>query len=89
MSLNKPTIPEVLPLIHRLYSGEDSCSRYSGCVGGHLHIVLADTNVEDHMVRYCLEEALKDECETCIKLARLLLQMSQTQRVKLSARAYE
>jgi hypothetical protein len=79
----KPTVPEVLPLVRRLYNEDDLCSRNSGIVGGHLHIVLDDGNVEDSNVQFCLQEAIKDHCATCIRLAELLLLMSKTQRAKL------
>lgn len=84
----KPTIPEVLPLVHRLYRGVDPCTRDAGLIGGHLHIVIDDGNVEDGHVAYCLEEARKDQCQTCITLGELLIKMSKTQRSRLSAEAY-
>ncbi len=80
----KPTVPEVLPLVHRLYDEDDVCTRDAGCVGGHLHIVLDDDNGEDGCVAFCLEEARKDGCATCLRLAELLMQMSRTQRLKLA-----
>lgn len=86
--MNKPTVPDVLPMVRRLYRGDDPCSRGSGSVGGHLHIVLDDGNVEDGHVSYCLEEAMADQCETCVKLATLLRQMSRTQRGRLPDLAY-
>lgn len=85
----KPTVPEVLPLVHRLYRGDDPCvPHHSGNVGGHLHIVLDDGNVERGHVQFCLDEARKDGCVTCIRIAELMIQMSPTQCGKLSDRAY-
>jgi len=81
----KPTVPEVEPLVQRLYDGTAPCSRDAGCVGGHLHIVLDDGNIEDGHVQYCLDSATCDDCVTCIKLAKLLTQMSRTQRRKLAS----
>ncbi len=80
----KPTVPEVAPLVRALYRGDDECSRGSGNVGGHLHIVLDDGNIETGHVSFCLDRALEDDCETCARLARVLLQMSRTQRSKLA-----
>lgn len=82
--MTKPTVPDVLPLVRRLYKDIDVCSRGSGCVGGHLHIVLDDCNVEDGHVAYCYEQAKLDDCDTCVALCKLLLEMSKTQRSKLA-----
>lgn len=79
----------ILRDVHRLYQGRDECSRDSGSVGGHLHIVLDDGNIEDGHVQFCLDEARRDACETCIRLAELLLEMSLTQRAKLLTRIRE
>lgn len=85
----RPTVPEVLPLVHALYRGEAPCTRGSGGVGGHLHVVLDDGNVEHGHVRWCLDSAVSDGCGTCADLARLMLRMTPTQRGVLSSRAYE
>lgn len=85
----KPTVPEVLPLVRSLYRGLDLCTRDSGGVGGHLHIVLDDGNITDSDVRFCLDEARHDKCATCVKIAELLMQMSRTQRAKISEMAYD
>ena len=84
----KPAVPEVLSLVRRLYAQDDPCTRDAGCVGGHLHIVLDDGNVEDGHVAFCLTKAQEDGCTTCITLAGLLMRMSKTQRSKLSEGAY-
>jgi hypothetical protein len=82
----KVTVNDVLPLACRLYHEEALCTRHTGNVGGHLHIVLDDGNERDSDVQFCLDEALQDKCDTCITIARLLLRMSKTQRLKLSFR---
>jgi hypothetical protein len=80
--MNKPTVPEVLPLVQALYATEH------GQMGGHLHIVLDDQNVDTDHVEYCLKAARFDQCKQCEELAELLMRMSPTQRKKLSLRAY-
>lgn len=70
----KPTVPEVLPQINA-YLAQPGNS-----VGGNLHIVLADGNVKDSHVQFCLDEAVADGDEEGARLARLLLKMSKTQR---------
>lgn len=75
--MKKPTIPEVLPLIQAYYA------KPGNGVGGNLHIVLEDLNVEDSHVRWCLEYAEKQGDTDGVELAKLLLAMSKTQRLKL------
>jgi hypothetical protein len=75
---SKPTIPEVLPLVHayRDKPGNE--------VGGNLHIVLADGNVSDADVEFCrfaAREAGDMEGEI---LACILATMSKTQRKKIA-----
>jgi hypothetical protein len=82
--MTKPTVPEVLPLVHALYRSEHG--RYGG---GCLHIVLDDRNVADDNVRFCIEWAQKEACESCRELGEVLLMMSKTQRLKLAAQAYK
>lgn len=81
----KPTIPEVLPLVNQLYLEEDPCTKDAGCVGGHLHIVLDDGNIEDGCVQFCLDQAIEDNCPTCRTIAEQLMQMSKTQRKKIAS----
>lgn len=54
-------------------------------MGGSLHIVLEDCNVEDRSVRYCMEYATERSDWQGVLLAMILLQMSRTQRSRLSA----
>lgn len=73
----KPTIPEVLPLLREYVATPGNG------VGGSLHIVLADGNVADHHVRFCLEQAKAKGDSKGVELAELLLRMSKTQRIRL------
>ena len=54
-------------------------------VGGALHIVLEDVNVEDHHIEWCLKEIeqLPEDKELFLKCANNLLKMTKTQRKKL------
>jgi hypothetical protein len=75
----RPTVPEVLPLVRALYA-----LPFHG-VGGHLHIVLDDGNIEDGSVRFCLDAARGANCAPCAELAEKLLEMSKTQRLRVCA----
>lgn len=75
-----PDCRPVIELVKRLYSGEDDCTMGSGGAGGHLHIVLDDDNLNDDSVQFCIDLAEKDNCITCLTLAKLMLQLSTTQR---------
>ncbi len=79
---DKPTVPEVLPLVHDLYRSDH------GTVGGCLHSVLDDGNIEDGAIQYCLKEAEAEDCKPCTTIARLLMRMSRTQRTKISRNCY-
>jgi hypothetical protein len=74
---NKPTIPEVAPVIAAYVKkpGND--------MGGSLHIVLDDGNIESHHVEFCRNYARDQGDEDGEKLAELLLQMSASQRRRL------
>ena len=71
----KPLVPEVAPFVRALYG---RCS-----VGCCLHVVLDDGNLEDDFVRSAVEWAIERGHADCEHLARLMLQMSRTQRRKL------
>ena len=72
----KPSIPEVLPIVRELYS-----ERPTGCC---LHIVLDDCNVDDHAIQFCWEYAHKRGHVRCLRLAELLGKMSKRQRLFLA-----
>ena len=78
MQLSRPAVPDVEPLVRAYYAlpGND--------MGGSLHIVLEDGNVADHHVMSCIDFARERVDEDGMWLARVLLTMSRTQRLKLS-----
>lgn len=71
------TIPEALPFVQKLYSRHGA-----GCC---LHVVLDDGNVKDDDVKFCIEEAQTKGHQDCLELAKILLEMSKTQRKKLGS----
>ena len=73
----KPTVPEVLPLAECYYGLPGNG------VGGSLHIVLDDENIENGHVLFCWEQAIHTGDGPGEYLAWLLLGMSETQRLKL------
>jgi hypothetical protein len=75
----RPTVPDVVRI------ARDYLTRPGNSVGGNLHIVLADKNLEDGSVRYCYEQAAAARDVQGAWLARLLLQMTRTQRERVYA----
>lgn len=73
----KPTLPEVAPLVAAYYA------KPGNSVGGSLHIVLDDGNVEDGNVRFCVETARESGDDDGLLLAGLMLKMSKSQRMRL------
>lgn len=73
----KPTIPEVLPAVRELYARHGA-----GCC---LHIVLDDGNIHDSNIEFCIKYAIEEGHPECEALARRLLLMSRTQRLKLGS----
>ena len=71
----KPTIPEVVDRF-RAYHDEH-------LAWGSLHIVLADGNVANDHVEFCLRWAEREGDIEGVVLAKILLKMSRTQRLKL------
>lgn len=78
---DRPTVPEVLPLVHAVYRRHSA-----GCC---LHVVLDDRNLDDCFVESAIGDAIREGHTDCEKLARKLATMSRTQRGKLSARAHD
>lgn len=78
MTTQRLTVPDVLPLV-RAY-----VSRPENSVGGSLHVVLEDHNIKDSDVQHCLDYALEHEDPDGVALARMLLQLSKTQRLRLA-----
>jgi hypothetical protein len=52
-------------------------------VGGNLHIILDDGNIENNHIEYCLELSRQKNDLKGIELCELLLKISKTQRNKL------
>ena len=73
--LSRPSIPDVLDAF-RAYHTEHP-------MWGSLHIVLADGNVADSHVQFCIGCAQQDGDAEGERLARVLLSMSKTQRLRL------
>lgn len=71
----KPSVDTVLPTAQAIYD--------RSCTGCCLHIVLDDGNVKDSHVQFCIDYAIEKGHEDCEALARQLLLMSRTQRLKL------
>ena len=74
----KERIRELVGIIYDEYSE----------VGGELHIVLDDYNIEDKHIKYCLEDCISmivDEKEKAVykECAELLLQLSYSSRKRL------
>jgi hypothetical protein len=78
----KPTVDRVGPLVREFYGLPGNG------VGGSLHIVLDDGNVEDGSVRFCRDYALEHGDAIGYALANVLLRMSKTQRHKLYRGVY-
>ena len=80
-------IPDVLPLL------KEYCSLEGNSVGGNLHIILDDGNIEDDHVKFCIAECLKPNSKghdhLGLAICHILLTMSKTQRRKLSAMMYK
>ncbi len=80
MVVTRPTVPQVVP-IARAYYGLPGNG-----VGGSLHIVLDDENVQDSHVDFCIQQAV-DTCDhPGYMLGCILRKMTRTQRAKVSDR---
>lgn len=75
----KPSIPEVVPLVLEYYS------RKGNGVGGIFHVILDDKNYEKCFADSALEMARETKDPLTIQIAEMLVEMSSTQRRKLSA----
>lgn len=72
----KITVPEVIERFREYHLDHPAW--------GSLHIVLDDFNVHDHHVQHCVEYAEEQGDLEGKALALILLQMSKSQRLKLS-----
>lgn len=76
--MSKSSIDKAARLIRKIYSMP------GGQGGGPLHIVIDDGNVEEHHIRWCLEQLndplykWPDELKSaCVELAKLMLTMTE------------
>lgn len=77
---DRPTVPEVLPLVRAVYQRH--------CAGCCAHVVIDDGNVDQEFTESSLERARELGHADCIALCEALVQMTPTQRRKLSRLAY-
>lgn len=73
----KPAIPEVIERF-RAYHRKPENGAW-----GSLHIALEDSNVEDSSVQFCVGYAEERGDTEGAELAKILLKMSRTQRLKI------
>jgi hypothetical protein len=76
---DKPTIPEVLPLVRAIYHTE------GGNLGCCFYSIFENPNYEREHAEQCLDRARADGHLLCIALGELLIRMSKTQRKKLAS----
>lgn len=72
----KITIPEVIHLFQEYYDKNRAW--------GNLHIVLDDYNVDNDSVEFCIKQSIENNDEDGEFLARIMLKMTKTQRLKIS-----
>ena len=77
-SAAKPAVPAVLPIVNAYMA------KPGNGVGGSLHIVLCDGNTDGHSVEFCQQWAAEQGDEDGEALARVLLRMSRTQRLRIA-----
>lgn len=78
----RPTIPEVVALL-KVY-----CAKPGNGVGGALHIVLDDGNIDDRHVLWCKAHATEIGDQDGAVIAEKLVSMTKTQRKRLAAMMY-
>jgi hypothetical protein len=76
MNQDKPLVPEVAQKIKAYLSipGNE--------IGGNLHLVLQNGNIQDKHVLFCKQQATESGDSMAAELADTLLKMSKTQRLK-------
>lgn len=77
MQNNEITVPKLI----------EECKKYyqlpNNRVGGSLHIVLDDGNIEDSHIEYCIGYAKENGDDEGVLLGQILLKATKTQRKKL------
>ena len=76
MSATPEMMTDIVKRIMRLYA--------HGTLGGNMHIVLDDGNIEDHYIEKSIRFAREENDGECIELGLLLLQADMPQRAFLS-----
>lgn len=79
----KLQVDDVLPLCERYYE------QAGNELGGSLHILLDDFNVEHQHVEFCILQASLNQDQFGAALAGLILVLSKTQRLKLVHKLHE
>jgi hypothetical protein len=74
---SKPTVPQLIEAAKAYYSMPGNG------VGGSLHIVLDDDNIEDSHIQWCIDYASSKGDNEGVLLGKMLLAASYTQRRKL------
>lgn len=82
--LIKQRIRELINIIYNKYS----------CIGGELHLVLDNHNIEDYNIQWCLDNSIteienKEEKEVYFECAKLLLKLSYISRKRLLISGYK
>lgn len=79
---DKLTVPDVLPLARSYVAKEGNK------VGGSLHLVLKDYNVDTDSINFCLNHSIEVSDEDGAVLSRKLLLMTKTQRLKVARQCW-
>lgn len=74
----RPSFAVMAPIVRQFYSLPGNG------VGGLLHIVLDDGNIEDHHIGWCGEQAVKAGDELAYAIAVLLMRCSKRTRERLA-----
>jgi hypothetical protein len=76
-SNQKADVAYVLPLVKELIAKEGNLT------GGYLHMVLSNKNIRNSDIEFCLKAAKDNNDNDSVRIAKLLLKMSKTQRLKV------
>lgn len=82
LKIEKPTVAEIMILVKEYYNKEWNWSWWN------LHIVLDDWNIKDGDINFCIERANNVNDIDWAIIAKKLLQMSKTQRLKVYNNLY-
>lgn len=71
---DRPKVPEIVELARRFYA------KPGNGVGGNLHVVLDDNNLDDGCIRSAIERCREQSDEDGLVIATALLEMTPSQR---------